>query len=285
MAAHREGPGNQRSTGSRCAPTMFSSRNDVSRTHRNIVQCTSRDWQIEGLAEWEKAITISRALLKRPLPKGDGRVDLTGRSDPSAIIREDLASLLLDTRQCGAGRAGSTDSRTSWEQARALFEGPLFASCLNTRTSAADWPTFASKAQCSDAGGPAGSTRAASAGPARGLEIDERLAAGQPPASGGLSAARWAGLPDKARLAAGEIGPHSRGGSQPLLPEASTSPRAAGRRRAEPDWRAGLLCCCGLTGRTAIFLLGRPAGRPTRSTTSAGSVEIQDARSRESIPS
>src|SRR5262249_21201275 len=57
-----------------------------------------------------------------PLPRGDGRRELTGRGDLSAIVREDLGSILLDRAQClrEAGRKAAAQS--SWEQGRDLFE-------------------------------------------------------------------------------------------------------------------------------------------------------------------
>jgi eukaryotic-like serine/threonine-protein kinase len=123
MAAHRRALAIREAL-ARAAPGDVLAENDVARTHRNIGNLHREVGKpTEALAEWEKASAIAQALLTRPLPKGDGRVDLTGRSDPSAIIREDLASLLLDRAAVLREAGRLDDAQPIWEHARDLFEG------------------------------------------------------------------------------------------------------------------------------------------------------------------
>jgi tetratricopeptide (TPR) repeat protein len=242
--------------------------NDVSRTHRNIGSLY-RDVgkSDEALTEWEKAITISRALLKRPLPKGDGRVDLTGRSDPSAIIREDLASLLLDCASVvrEAGRLG--DAQTNWEQARALFEALV--------RELPEYPHLRSRLADVYQEGAALDTEAGRFAQAlplvqRGLEIAERLAADNP--SIAYYHSLVAGCLIKLGWLLGKLGRTP----EALAAFARSVDIAEGLVADEPssDWRRSLLAQC-LT-QNGNLLLG--AGRPADALPQLRrSVEIQDA--------
>jgi serine/threonine-protein kinase len=123
MAAHRRALA-IRETLARAAPGDVLAENDVARSHRNIGNLHRAFGRpADALAEFEQASAIEQALLARPLPKGDGRVDLTGRSDPSAIIREDLATMLLDRAAVIREAGRLDDAQRIWEQARDLFEG------------------------------------------------------------------------------------------------------------------------------------------------------------------
>jgi serine/threonine-protein kinase len=122
MAAHRRALAIREAL-ALAAPGNVLVQNDVARTHRNIGNIhRGAGRPAEALAEWEQARTIAQDLLTRPLPRGDGRVDLTGRSDPSAIIREDLASLMLD-RASTLREVGRLDeAQGAFRQSRDLFE-------------------------------------------------------------------------------------------------------------------------------------------------------------------
>src|SRR5262249_29661901 len=122
MAAHRRALAIREAL-TRAAPGNVLAQNDVSRSHRNIGNLyRGAGRPAEALAEWEKATTIAQALLANPLPYGSGRVDLTGRSDPSAIIREDLGSLLLDRASVLREAGRLDDAQASMQQSRDLFE-------------------------------------------------------------------------------------------------------------------------------------------------------------------
>jgi serine/threonine-protein kinase len=96
---------------------------DVARTHRNIGDLYRAVGQPEkALAEWDRAIAIARPLLDKPLPRVVGKVDLTGRNDVSAIVREDLGSILLDHAEVLREGGRKDESLASWEQGRDLFE-------------------------------------------------------------------------------------------------------------------------------------------------------------------
>jgi serine/threonine-protein kinase len=96
---------------------------DVARTHRNIGDLFRAVGEPDkALTEWDEAIAIARPLLDKPLPRATGRVDLTGRNDLSAIVREDLGSILLDRAEVLREGGRHAESRTSWEQGRDLFE-------------------------------------------------------------------------------------------------------------------------------------------------------------------
>jgi serine/threonine-protein kinase len=97
--------------------------NDVARSHRNIGDIHREVGKTsEALEEWEKALAINLPLLQWPLSRGDGRVDLTGRSDPSAIIREDIAQLQLDRANLLRHRGKRTAAEVALQQARDLLE-------------------------------------------------------------------------------------------------------------------------------------------------------------------
>jgi eukaryotic-like serine/threonine-protein kinase len=122
MAAHHRALA-VREERARAAPANVLVQNDIARSHRNIGNIYRGNGRPEeALAEWEQACSIARDALTRPLPPGDGRVDLTGRSDPSAIIREDLASILLD--RAGALREAGrlADAEADLQQSRDLFD-------------------------------------------------------------------------------------------------------------------------------------------------------------------
>src|SRR5206468_880800 len=76
----------------------------------------------EALAEWDQAVAIARPLLDKPLPRGTGRMDLTGRNDLSAIVREDLGSILLDRSEVLREGGRLAEAQASWEPGRDLFE-------------------------------------------------------------------------------------------------------------------------------------------------------------------
>ncbi|MDG3008428.1 serine/threonine-protein kinase [Paludisphaera mucosa] len=122
IAEHRKALEIRRAVARR-SPDDPSSRIDVARSHRNIGQLF-RDVgkPSEAIAEWDDAAAIARPLLDLPLPHAAGPVDLTGRTSLSWIVREDLGSILLD-RATALREAGRQDeARTSWDQARVLFE-------------------------------------------------------------------------------------------------------------------------------------------------------------------
>lgn len=104
-------------------PDDVRARIDMARTHRNIGDLYRAVGQPErALAEWGEAIAIARPLLERPLPRAAGPVDLTGRNDLSAIVREDLGSALLDHAETLREGGRKDEARAAWEQARDLFE-------------------------------------------------------------------------------------------------------------------------------------------------------------------
>jgi eukaryotic-like serine/threonine-protein kinase len=105
-------------------PDSVRDRNDLARTHQNIGDIYRNQFgkSNETLAEWEKALAIGRALLAQPLPRGTGRVDLTGRDDLSEIVREDLAQLQLDRSAVLRERGRFADAQEALRQARDLFE-------------------------------------------------------------------------------------------------------------------------------------------------------------------
>jgi serine/threonine-protein kinase len=99
-------------------------RGDVARSHRNIGnQYRALGKMKETLAEWEIALALGSGLLRGPLPRGSGRVDLTGRSDPSAILREDQGSLQLDRASVLREIGHLAEAQDAWREARDLFEG------------------------------------------------------------------------------------------------------------------------------------------------------------------
>jgi serine/threonine-protein kinase len=99
-------------------------RSDLARSHRNIGDLHRQVGKTaEALAEWELAGSIQRDLLTRPIPRGSGRANLTGRSDPSAIIREDLAGLLLDRASVLRELGRLDEAQAAWREASNLLEG------------------------------------------------------------------------------------------------------------------------------------------------------------------
>jgi serine/threonine protein kinase len=77
-------------------PSNVIAQNDVARTRHNIGDLHRQVGKPnQALEEWDKALAISQSLLDAPLSVGNGQIDLTGRSDHSVIIREDLAKLQL----------------------------------------------------------------------------------------------------------------------------------------------------------------------------------------------
>src|SRR5206468_3928484 len=98
-------------------------RNDLARTHRNIGEVHRQVGKLdEALAEWDRALAIQQALLRSPIPKGDGRVDLTGRSDPSAIVREDLGALEIARADLLRERGRLDESGVALRRGHDLFE-------------------------------------------------------------------------------------------------------------------------------------------------------------------
>ncbi|HEV3166886.1 MAG TPA: protein kinase, partial [Isosphaeraceae bacterium] len=123
MRAHRRAL-DLRTALARAEPSNAIAQNDLARTHRNIGDLHRQVGKVkEAMAEWDKALAIDQTLLKAPISAGDGRVDLTGRSDPRAIIREDLAGLQLDRANVLREAGQSAASEEAWRQARDLFEG------------------------------------------------------------------------------------------------------------------------------------------------------------------
>ncbi len=97
---------------------------DVARSHRNIGSLHRQMGKTqEALAEWEIARALCSALLAGPLPRGSGRTDLTGRREPSAIIREDLGSVQLDRAGVLREIGRHSEAQDAWRQACDFFEG------------------------------------------------------------------------------------------------------------------------------------------------------------------
>jgi tetratricopeptide (TPR) repeat protein len=97
---------------------------DVARTHRNmggIYRAVGKPAQ--ALAEWDEALRIGRPLLDSKHGQVRETDDLTGRKDPLAILREDLASVLLDQAITLHETGRGSDARVAWAQALDLFEG------------------------------------------------------------------------------------------------------------------------------------------------------------------
>jgi serine/threonine-protein kinase len=96
---------------------------DLARTLRNIGDLYRAVGKPEvALQEWDRAIAIARPLLDRPLPTASGPVDLTGRNNLSAIVREDLGSLLLDRAEVFREGGRKAEASASWNEGRGLFE-------------------------------------------------------------------------------------------------------------------------------------------------------------------
>ena len=159
-------------------PRNAIAQNDLARTHRNIGDIHRQVGKTnEALAEWDKALAIDQALLQSPIPGDDGKVDLTGRSDPSAIVREDLAGLQLDRTNVLRERGQQAAAEVALEQARDLLEQLV-------RDRPADQKLLARLADVHVNDGSLrldlGRFEEAQRSFSRGLEIFERLAASNP---------------------------------------------------------------------------------------------------------
>ncbi len=151
---------------------------DVARSHRNIGDVYRQVGKTqEALAEYEIARTIGSALLGGPLPRASGRVDLTGRSDPSAILREDLGSVQLDRAAVLREIGRHAEAQEAWRQARDLFDGLV-------RESPDDQALAGRLAACQSDGGmlllDLGRFEESSDSLRRALELREKLAAANP---------------------------------------------------------------------------------------------------------
>jgi eukaryotic-like serine/threonine-protein kinase len=96
---------------------------DAARSHHNIGNEYRQLGRPEdALAEWDRGIAIGRPLLGRALPQATRSASLTGRTDLSAIVREDLANVYLD--RCGVLREAGrhAEAQVSWRQSLDLFE-------------------------------------------------------------------------------------------------------------------------------------------------------------------
>jgi serine/threonine-protein kinase len=122
MRAHRQAL-EIRETLARAEPQNPIAQNDLARTHRNIGDIHRKVGKLdEALQEWDQALAIGQRLIQSPISRGDGKVDLTGRSDPSAIVREDLAGLQLDRANVLRERGQTAAAEVALRQARDLFE-------------------------------------------------------------------------------------------------------------------------------------------------------------------
>jgi serine/threonine-protein kinase len=97
--------------------------NDLSRTHRNIGDV----YRLLGKAdladaEWDQALAIGLPLLRSLPAGGDERVDIAGRSNPSVIVREDVARLQLDRANFLRDRGRQDEAWAALHQARDLFD-------------------------------------------------------------------------------------------------------------------------------------------------------------------
>jgi serine/threonine-protein kinase len=96
---------------------------DVARNRRNIGDLHRQFGRPEkALEEWDKSIAIGQALLEKPLPGGGNRGDMTGRHDLPAIVREDLAGVLIDRASILRQFGRYNESRDDGRRARDLFE-------------------------------------------------------------------------------------------------------------------------------------------------------------------
>jgi tetratricopeptide (TPR) repeat protein len=104
-------------------PTDLLIQSDLARNRRNIGELHRQFGRPdEALEEWEKSIAIGQALLEKPLPGDGDRGDMTGRHDLSAIVREDLASVLIDRASILREIGRYNESRDDGRRARDLFE-------------------------------------------------------------------------------------------------------------------------------------------------------------------
>ncbi len=96
---------------------------DEARSHRNIGnEYRPLGRPEDALAEWDRSIAIARPLLGRALPQGTRSAALTGRSDLSAIVREDLANVYLDRSEVLRESGRHAEAQLSWRQSLDLFE-------------------------------------------------------------------------------------------------------------------------------------------------------------------
>ncbi len=97
--------------------------NDLSRTRRNIGDVYRVLGKVDqALAEWDQALAIGQPLLGSLPTGGDGRVDMAGRSNPSAIVREDVARLQIDRTNLLRDRGRPDEAWAALRQARDLFD-------------------------------------------------------------------------------------------------------------------------------------------------------------------
>jgi serine/threonine-protein kinase len=122
LRAHREALALREGL-ARDEPADVVARSDVSRSHRNIGDVHRQVGKVdEALSEWGQALAIGQALLLSPMPARDDRVSLTGRSNPSAIVREDLAGLQLDRASVLRERGRKDEAGAALREARELFD-------------------------------------------------------------------------------------------------------------------------------------------------------------------
>jgi tetratricopeptide (TPR) repeat protein len=96
---------------------------DVARSRRNIGDLHRQFGRPdEALEELEKSIAIGQTLLEKPLPGGGNRGDMTGRHDLPAIVREDLAGVLIDRAGILREFGRYNESRDDGRRARDLLE-------------------------------------------------------------------------------------------------------------------------------------------------------------------
>jgi serine/threonine-protein kinase len=97
--------------------------NDLSRTHRNIGDVYRLVGKADlANAEWDQALAIGQPLLRSLPAGGDGRVDITGRSNPSVIVREDVGRLQLDRTNYLRDQGRQDEAWAALRQARDLFD-------------------------------------------------------------------------------------------------------------------------------------------------------------------
>lgn len=110
----------------RADPANPQFRSDVARTHYNIgflYRDLGKD--DDARAELDKAITLGEELLKTPIPAAAEARTLTGRRGLSVVIREDLASVYLDSAALLDNIGRTAEARAAWKRSFELLE-PLF---------------------------------------------------------------------------------------------------------------------------------------------------------------
>ncbi len=96
---------------------------DEARSHRNIGSVYQQLGRAEdAIAEWDRSIAIARPLLSQRLDQSVRHPQLTGRSDLSAIVREDLANVYLDRASLLRELGQNAAAPVSWRQSLELFE-------------------------------------------------------------------------------------------------------------------------------------------------------------------